>query len=109
MATPKPTLISRKKTRSENFDRADPIVIHRSSQKVVTFIPKAVHHATAGWRMRGDITQYDPRKEGADGVRIVLSEDDVEALIEGIRRASEVMTKDGKGRMSLLPFPQGVQ
>lgn len=103
----KPTLVERKRTASEHFHRAKPIEIHRSGAKVITFIPKAVEHKTTGWRMSGSLTQFNPRVQSDEGVRINLDEDDVEVLAEALRRVGQVMTKDSQGTYVVAEVAEG--
>lgn len=93
----KPTLIERKKTANENFDKSLPIEIHRSKVKVVTLILGAIKHNTGQKRMTATIGQFDPRLAHDDGTRIHFDEDDLELLAEVLRRAVPVMTADEPG------------
>lgn len=101
--TPKATLIERKRTANESFDRAKPIEIHRTSAKVVTLTLATVKHKTQGPRMSATLGQFDPRQPQDDGPCIRLDEDDVEVLAEVLRRAAPVMTAGEDGRYVVTP------
>ncbi len=106
--TSKPTLIERRKTASENFDRSRPIEIHRTNQKVVTLTLGSVRHRTHGTKMTATIGQFNPSStDDSDGVHINFDEDDLEVLAEALRRAVPVMTAEDDGRYIVARVEDG--
>lgn len=102
-ATAKPTLIDRKRTANEHFDKAVPIEIHRTAKKAITLTLATVKHTTKGPRMEATLGQFDPRKPEDDGLHIRLDSDDLEVLAEILQRAAPVMNAEAEGRYLVTP------